>query len=645
MGEKQSSETSHAVDTQSLDSVSIRFVGDSGDGMQITGGQFTNTTAVFGNDFATFPDFPAEIRAPKGTTFGVSGFQIQFSSEEIYTPGDRVDVLVAMNPAGFKTNIEEVVSGGLVVVNEDEFDKASLLKCGYEPDYNPLDDPSYNRRFKLFKIPISRLTSETLVDAGVGAKDINRCRNMFALGIVYWIFDRPMDTTIDWLNDYFGGQKKKPKIAEINVSALKAGYFLGETAELFPARYRIAPAKHKAGLYRQISGSGAVALGMVAASKKANKQLLYASYPITPATEIMHRLAHVKHFGIKTFQAEDELAAVCAAIGASFAGDLAVTGTSGPGLALKSEAIGLAVMMELPLVVVDVQRAGPATGMPTKTEQADLLQAIWGRPGESPCIVLAPRSPSDCFALTVEAFRLAVRCMHPVILLCDGYIANGAEPWLIPDIDAIPPIHCEHPTEANGEDGEFLPYKRDAETLARPWVLPGTPNLEHTIGGLEKTENTGDVSYDPENHEKMVHLRAEKVARVVELVPPVDVRGPDEGDVLLLGWGGTYGAITTAGDSLREMGHSVSTAHLRYLNPLPQDLGDVLSRFRKVIIPEINLGQLRTIIRDRYLIDVSGINYVEGRMFRASDLIDHTLQIMQDCGISIENQPVAARVQ
>lgn len=642
MSSESTSRNGHPVETKSLDTVAIRFCGDSGDGMQLTGDQFTNTTAVFGNDFATFPDFPAEIRAPKGTTFGVSGFQVQFSREQIYTPGDKVDALVTMNPAGFKTNIGDVVSGGLVIVNEDEFDESNLTKCGYEHGYNPLEDSSLQRQFRILKVPISRLTRESLVDSGMGAKDIDRCRNMFALGIVYWIFDRPLETTIQWFHDYFGQKKKKPETAKANEQALKAGYFFGETAEIISVRYTVAPAQQERGLYRQISGNGATALGLAAATELTGKRLVYASYPITPATEIMHRLAHFKHFGIKTFQAEDELSAVCAAIGASFAGDLAVTGTSGPGLALKSEALGLAVMMELPLVVIDVQRAGPATGMPTKTEQADLLQAFWGRPGESPCIVIAAQSPSDCFDTIIEAFRLALRQMCPVIMLSDAYIANGAEPWLIPELDTYERIRVEHPTEPNSEDGKFLPYIRDPKTLARPWALPGTPGLEHRIGGLEKDEKTGDVSYDSENHDRMVHLRAEKVARAADVIPDLEVRGPESGDVLLLGWGGTYGAITTTADTLRRMGNSVSSAHLRYLNPFPKNLGDVLSRFKKVIIPEVNLGQLRLVIRDRFLIDVAGINRVEGRMFRVEDLIHETMHIMDTAGIAISHQAEVA---
>jgi 2-oxoglutarate ferredoxin oxidoreductase subunit alpha len=622
--------TNQTPDTsQELPSVAIRFCGDSGDGMQLTGSQFTTTSAVFGNDIATFPDFPAEIRAPRGTTYGVSGFQVHFASTDIYTPGDAVNALVAMNPAGFKTNIADVEPGGIVIVNEDEFNKVNFKKCGYEEGYNPLEDDELNRRYQIFKIPMSRLTRESLADTGMGAKEMDRCRNMYALGIVYWLYDRPIDSTVKFLNEYFGRQKSSPEVAEMNAKALKAGYYFGETAELFPARYTVAPAQLKPGTYRKISGNEATVLGFVAAAAKAGKSLFYASYPITPATDIIHGLSRLKQYGVKTFQAEDEIGAVCAAIGASFAGDFALCGTSGPGLALKSEAIGLAVMLELPLVVVNVQRAGPATGMPTKTEQADLLQAMYGRPSESPCIVVAARSPSDCFDMAIEAFRLAVRCMCPVLLLSDGYIANGAEPWLLPDPDAIPPIEISHPSETNNPDGPYLPYRRDAESLGRPWAIPGTPGLEHRLGGLEKEDGTGNVSYDPDNHDHMVRIRAEKVERAAAVIPPLEVTGPETGEMLLLGWGGTYGAITTAGDRLRNQGHSVSTAHLRYLNPFPSNLGEVLGRFRTVAVPEINLGQLRRLIRDRFLIDAIGINEVRGKMFMTDDLVRRTLEIMQ----------------
>ena len=617
-----------SVETTSLDTVAIRFCGDSGDGMQLTGGQFSTTSALFGNDIATFPDFPAEIRAPRGTTFGVSGYQVQFSSAEIHTPGDVVNALVAMNPAGFKTNIDEVEPGGIVIVNEDEFNKANFKKCGYEEGYNPLEDDELQRRYQIFKVPMSRLTRESLADSGMGAKDIDRCRNMYALGIVYWLYDRPIDSTVNYLENYFSKAKNKPEIADINITALKSGFYFGETAELFPVRYKVAPAKLKAGQYRKISGNEAMALGCVAASHLAKKPLTYSSYPITPASDILHILARLKHFGVKTFQAEDEIAAVCAAIGTSYAGDLALTGTSGPGLALKSEAIGLAVMLELPLVIINVQRAGPATGLPTKTEQADLLQAMYGRTSESPIIIVAARSPGDCFHMAIEAFRLAVRCMCPVILLSDGYIANGAEPWRMPELKNLKPIDITHPTETNNPDGHFLPYLRDEQTLARPWAIPGVPDLEHRLGGLEKREDTGNVDYDPDNHDRMIRLRAAKIQKASDVIPPLEVRGDATGEVLLLGWGGTYGAITTAGDRLREDGHSVSTAHLQYINPFPKNLGEVLGNFKTVIIPEINLGQLRTLIRDQFLVDAIGINEVRGRMFQVDTLINKTLEIM-----------------
>ena len=622
-------DTAHRhVDTKPVDAVAIRFCGDSGDGMQLTGGLFTNTAALFGNDIATYPDFPAEIRAPRGTTFGVSGFQVQFASTDIFTPGDAVNALVAMNPAGFKTNIMDVEPGGIVIVNEDEFNKANFKKCGYEASYDPLDDDELNRRYQIVRVPMTRLTRESLTDAGMGAKDVDRCRNMYALGIVCWLYDRPLDPTIRFLDNFFGKKKDKPEVAAANIKALKAGFFFGETAELFPVRYQVARARLDPGKYRKISGNEATALGFVTAAAKANKQLVYASYPITPASEVLHTLSRLKRYGVTTFQAEDEISAVCAAIGASFAGQLALTGTSGPGLALKGEGIGLAVMLEVPLVVIDVQRAGPSTGMPTKTEQADLLMALWGRPGESPCIVVAPRSPSDCFDMAIQAFRLAVRYMCPVIYLSDGYIANGAEPWLLPDLDAIEPIQIEHPRETNNPDGTFLPYKRDPKTLARPWAIPGTEGLEHRLGGLEKEADTGNVSYDPENHDQMVRTRAAKVLKAADIIPPLEVRGPESGDALLLGWGGTYGTITTAGDELRDAGYSVSTAHLRYLNPFPKNLPDVLGRFKTIIIPEINLGQLLKIIRANYLIDAVGINEMRGKMFRIADLVDKTLQII-----------------
>jgi 2-oxoglutarate ferredoxin oxidoreductase subunit alpha len=608
-----------------IDSVVIRFCGDSGDGMQLTGTQFTGTTAVFGNDFATFPDYPAEIRAPKGTTYGVSGFQVHFSSRDIHTHGDDVNVLVAMNPAGFKTNIRDVQPGGIVIVNEDEFTTAQLKKCGYPERYNPLQDDEMIARYEILAIPMSRLTRESLADSDMGAKAIDRCRNMYALGMVYWMYDRPLDPTIEYLNTKFAS-KGKAGIAEINIKALKAGYYFGETAEIFPAKMRVPPARLDPGVYRRISGSEAMVLGLVTAGHKAGKRIVYASYPITPASNIIQGLANLKRLGAKTFQAEDEMAAVCAAIGASYAGNIGVTGTSGPGLALKAEAIGLAVMLELPLVVIDVQRAGPSTGMPTKTEQADLLMALFGRSGECPCIVLAPRSPGDCFWMSVQAVRLAIRHSCPVIVLSDAYVANGAEPWRVPDLDDVPAIEAHHPTrEEVGE--EWLRYARDAATGAPAWVIPGTPGLEHRIGGLEKGED-GNVSYDPENHAEMTRLRAEKVARAADVIPPLQVRGEESGEVLMLGWGGTYGAITTAADDLRAMGHSVSSVHLRHLNPMPRNTEAVLRRFDRVIIPEINSGQLSMLIRSRFLIDAVGINIVRGRPLNVDTLIDRVIEIM-----------------
>lgn len=615
--------------TEDLEAVAIRFCGDSGDGMQLAGGQFTDTSALFGNDIATFPDFPAEIRAPRGTTFGVSAFQVQFASTEIHTPGDTVNAMVAMNPAGFKVNLPDVEPGGIVIVNEDEFTKTNLRKCGYPDDYNPLDDEAIRAKYHIFCVPMSRLTRESLAHSEMGAKDVDRCRNMFALGIVYWIYQRPLETTIGYLDSYYGKRKERPEVASININALKAGYYFGETAEMFPSRFYIPPAKQKPGVYRRISGNEAIVLGLTTAAQKADKGLLYASYPITPATDIIHGLARLKNFGVRTFQAEDEIAAICAAIGASFAGDIGVTGTSGPGLALKSEALGLAVILELPLVVVNVQRAGPSTGMPTKTEQADLLQAMFGRSSESPCLVLAPSGPADCFYIAIEAVRLATMFMCPVVILADGYIANGAEPWKIADPDSIEPIVVNHPNKDMFTDKPFNAYERDAQTLARQWAIPGTQGLEHRVGSLEKEDLTGNVSYDAENHDYMVHLRTNKIAGAAQVIPPLAVRGPESGETLILGWGGTYGAITTAGDRLREQGHDVATAHLRHLNPLPANTEQVLKKYKRVIIPEINLGQLSMMIRSRFLIDAIGINVVAGQAFRVNDLVQRVTDIIE----------------
>jgi 2-oxoglutarate ferredoxin oxidoreductase subunit alpha len=608
-----------------LPSVSVRFCGDSGDGMQLTGSHFTDEVALAGNDFATAPDFPAEIRAPRGTTFGVSGYQVQFSSNEIHTPGDLVNALVAMNPAGFKTNLEYVQPGGIVIVNEDEFNKSNFKKCGYEEGYNPLDDEVINAQYKICRVPMSRLTRESLTNENddISVKDIDRCRNMFALGIVSWLYSREIDSTIEKLQNYFGKVKNKPQIAALNEKAIKAGYYFGETAELFPSQYEVAPAKLKAGEYRRISGNEAIVLGLTTAATKVNKALVYASYPITPASDVLHGLARLKQFGIRTFQAEDEIAAVMVALGASFTGDIGVTGTSGPGLALKSEAIGLGVMMELPLIVVNVQRAGPSTGMPTKTEQSDLLQTMFGRSGECPVIVIAASSPGNCFHMAIEAVRLSTRAMCPVIFLSEGGIGNAAEPWLIPDISEIPNIEVKH---AVVTDEEFLPYLRDEETGSRPWAIPGTPGLEHRIGGLEKQDGTGGVSYDHENHALMTKYRAEKIQKLQDVIPDLEVEG--SGDTLILGWGGTRGSILTAATMLRDRGTEVATAHLHYINPFPKNLGDVLKSFDRIIMPEMNTGQLQMLIRSQFLVDVKGIHNNCGRSFFVEELADKIESLM-----------------
>lgn len=625
------SEAQTAPPTQKeVEAVAIRFCGDSGDGMQFAGTEFTNTSAIFGNDVATFPDYPSEIRAPQGTTYGVSGFQIQFSSTDIYTPGDKVQVLIAMNPAGLKTNVGDVEPGGTIIVNEDAFTPANLKKAGYES--NPLEDGSLSE-YHVVSVPITRLTEESAKDMGLGAKAVTRAKNMFTLGLVYWLYDRPLDTTIKTLNEYFGETKGKPEIAELNIRALKAGYYFGETAELFPVRYHVSKAKQKPGKYRKVSGNEATALGLIAAAELAGKDLYYGTYPITPASDILHYLSKYKHYNVKTVQLEDEIAAICSVIGASYAGDIAVTGTSGPGMALKTEAIGLAIMTELPMVIVNVQRAGPCTGMPTKTEQSDLFQAVMGRNADAPLIVMAARGPADCFNTAIEAVRYAVKYMTPVIMLTDGYIANGAGPWRIPDPADLEPIEIHHPTELNhSEDGlpdRFMPYLRN-ENLARPWAIPGTPGLEHRIGGLEKQDITGDVSYDPENHQKMTDLRAAKVAKAADDYPPLEINGKDSGDVLLVGWGGTFGAIYTAAYRLQEEGFNVSSIHLRHLWPLHHELRELMGNFKKVIVPELNTGQLRMILRAEYLVDAIGINKVQGKPFLVTELVDRVKEIMKE---------------
>jgi 2-oxoglutarate ferredoxin oxidoreductase subunit alpha len=597
---------------EELDSVVVRFAGDSGDGMQLAGTQFTNASAIFGNDISTLPDFPAEIRAPAGTLAGVSGFQINFSSHDIYTPGDLVNTLVVMNPAALKTNLKDLEKGGLLIVNSDAFTFNDLRKADYAT--NPLEDGSLSG-YRVIPVPINTLNREALKDIRLSPREVDRCKNFFALGLVYWLYDRPLEPTLRWIREKFA---KNPAILEANTRALKAGFHFGETTELFQVQYRVPPASIKPGTYRKITGNEATALGLVTASVLCNKTLVYCSYPITPASDILHALAELKRYGVRTFQAEDEIAAVGAAIGASFGGALGVTGSSGPGLCLKSEAIGLAVMVELPLLVIDVQRGGPSTGLPTKTEQADLLQALFGRNGESPVAVVAPCSPADCFDMTIEAVRIALRFMTPVILLSDGYLGNGAEPWLIPDINALPRIEITHPTKPN-HDGQFMPYLRD-ERLVREWALPGTPGLEHRIGGLEKEDVTGNVSYDPLNHEKMVRIRAQKVANIANEIPPLSVNGPEEGDLLVIGWGGTFGSITTAVNRARRKGLKVASAHLRYLNPMPKNTGEVLKRYKRILVPELNCGQLLLLLRGRYLVDAVGLNKIQGKPFLVSEI-------------------------
>lgn len=597
-----------------LDHVVIRFAGDSGDGMQLTGSQFTNTAAIVGNDISTLPDYPAEIRAPAGTLAGVSGFQVHLSDTDIYTPGDSPDVLIAMNPAALKVSLPDLEPGASIIVNTDAFNTGNLSKAGYAR--NPLGDGSL-KNFQVYEVPVTTLNRNAVQGVeGLSAKEIDRSQNFFALGLVYWVYDRPLDNTTAWVKKQFA---KRPEIVEANLRALQAGYFYGDTTEAFQSRYRVRPAALPSGTYRKISGNEATAIGLVTAANKAGKPLFYGSYPIPPASDILHFLAALRHFDVLTYQAEDEIAAMGATIGAAFGGAFAVTGTSGPGIALKSEGINLALMLELPLVIVNVQRGGPSTGLPTKVEQADLLQVMFGRNGESPLPVLAPATPGECFAFAIESFRLAVRAMVPVILLTDGYLANSAEPWLVPDPDAIPPIVVEHPTATNG-NGKFLPYKRDPVSLSRPWAIPGTSGLEHRLGGLEKSPDFGNVSYSPQDHQRMVNDRAAKVARLADVIPEQDVFGPEEGKLLVLGWGSTYGAIHAAVTLAQARGQSVAHAHLRYLNPFPRNLGYILQRYDQILVPEMNMGQLSLLLRGRFVRDVISLNKVQGRPFKISEI-------------------------
>ena len=597
-------------DPKVVDNVIVRFAGDSGDGMQITGSFFTHNSALVGNDISTLPDFPAEIRAPAGTLPGVSGFQLNFSSLQIMTPGDTPEVLVAMNPAALKVNLRDLVRGGTIILNSDTFRKNNLKKAGYAEDPRETGDLE---GYDVHAVPLTSLTLEAVKDTGISHKLAGRCKNMFALGIMLWMYDRPLETTLALMEKKFG---KLEEVFEANKKALSAGYNYADTVEVFTGRFKVGKAKLEPGTYRMLMGNQATVLGFVAASKLAQRPLFYGSYPITPASSILEGLATFKHFGVRTFQAEDEMAAVGSAIGASFGGAIGLTGTSGPGVALKAEAIGLAVMTELPLIVINVQRGGPSTGLPTKTEQADLLQAMFGRNGECPVAIVAPRSPGDCFTMALEATRIAVTYMVPVIYLSDGYLANGAEPWNIPSVDDLPAIKVNNATDPE----DFLPYQRDPETLARPWAIPGTPGLEHRLGGLEKQEGTGNVSYDPDNHQKMIELRAEKVARIARSIPDLEVHGDPEGDLLVLGWGSTYGSITSAVNRARDRGGRVSSAHLGHLNPFPANLEEVLGKFKKVLIPELNMGQLLLLIRARFCIDAIGLNKVQGQPFQIGEI-------------------------
>jgi 2-oxoglutarate/2-oxoacid ferredoxin oxidoreductase subunit alpha len=598
-----------------LDRVVIRLAGDSGDGMQLTGNRFTSETASFGNDLSTLPNFPAEIRAPTGTLPGVSSFQLHFADHDIMTPGDAPDVLVAMNPAALKANLGDLPGGGLLIVDSDEFTPRNLAKVGYGE--NPLEDGSLEG-WQVVSVSLTSMTLEALKDSGLGKKEAERSKNMFTLGLLSWMYHRPTEGTVRFLERQF---RRKPEIAAANIAAFRAGFNYGETTEAFAVSYEVKPAPMAPGRYRNISGNQALALGLVVAGQRSGLPIFLGAYPITPASDILHELSKHKSFGVRTFQAEDEIAGIGAALGASFGGALGVTTTSGPGISLKSETIGLAVMTELPLVVIDVQRGGPSTGLPTKTEQSDLLQAMFGRNGEAPLPVIAPRSPGDCFDAAVEAARLALTYRTPVILLSDGYLANGAEPWAIPAVEDLPDLRVEFATEPNGEDGEFLPYLRDPETLARPWAIPGTAGMQHRIGGLEKADKTGNISYDPANHDLMTRLRQAKVDGIAADIPPTDVDDPDgDARVAVIGWGSTYGPIGAACRRIRRSGRSVAQIHLRHLNPFPADLGDVLRRYDRVVCPEMNLGQLSLLLRGKYLVDVESHTQVRGLPFRAAEL-------------------------
>jgi 2-oxoglutarate/2-oxoacid ferredoxin oxidoreductase subunit alpha len=613
--ETQAPEGLNGKKTEQLETVVVRFCGDSGDGMQLAGTQFTNASAVFGNDVSTLPDFPAEIRAPAGSLAGVSGFQLCFSAHDIYTPGDTVDTLVAMNPAALKTNLADLKRGGTLILNEDAFDRSNLSKAGYET--NPLEDNSSLAGYRVHKVPMTRLTRDAVEGLGLSQREADRCRNFFALGLVYWLYERDSKPTLQWVKDKFG---KNPAVAEANVRALNGGYNYGFSTESFTVHYQVPPAKLAPGKYRKITGNEALAYGLATVAKLSGTRVIYSGYPITPASDILHELSKLKHFGVVTFQAEDEIAAMSATVGAAYGGNLAVTASSGPGICLKGEAMGLGMITELPMIIVDVQRGGPSTGLPTKTEQSDLLLAMFGRNGESPLPILAAATPSDCFDLIQEAMRIAVQFMCPVIFLSDGYIANGAEPWRIPKISDLKPVVVKHPTERNSPDG-FLPYKRD-DRYVRPWALIGTKGLEHRVGGLEKADVTGNVEYSPTNHQHMTDIRFLKIAGIADYIPEQTVEGPESGELVVVSWGGTYGSVRTAVRQVQSEGKSVAHCHLRYMNPFPRNLGEILKNYEKVLVPELNRGQLRFLLRNDFLVDAKGLNKIQGKPFLVSEVAD-----------------------
>ena len=614
-------ETTSTRRPETLDRVVIRFAGDSGDGMQLAGDRFTDVSAAFGNDLATLPNFPAEIRAPAGTIAGVSSFQVHISDHDIVTPGDAPNVLVAMNPAALKANLQDMPPGSMLLINEDAFEQRNLDKAGYA--VNPVEDGSLSA-YRIVQVPMTSITLESTKALGVKPRDAERSKNFFALGLLSWMYTRPIDPVVEWINERF---ESKPMVRDANLAAFKAGFHFGETAELFDHPWEVPPAQLPAGRYRNVTGNVALAYGLIAASQSSKLPIVYASYPITPASDILHELSRHKNFGVRTLQAEDEIGAIGVAVGAAFAGHLGITATSGPGMDLKAETMGLAVSLELPLLIVDVQRGGPSTGLPTKTEQSDLLLAMYGRHGEAPMPVVAPRSPSNCFETAFEAARIALKYRTPVIVLTDGYLANGAEPWLLPDVDALPDIGVPF-ADAPNHDGDFWPYLRDPETLARPWAIPGTPGLMHRIGGLEKEDGTGNVNYDPDNHDHMVRIRAAKVARIVSDIPPVEVDEDGGRELLVLGWGSTWGSIQAAVRRVRAAGKHVAHAHLVHLNPFPSNLGDVLRSYDKVLVPEMNLGQLSRLVRAEYLVDAQSLNKVQGIPFQAAAIEEKILEML-----------------